>query len=77
MWVLVQTYLSMYSRLCILAMICRPWINAPSGFFFFYFLFLLMGMRWELAIIEDYMMVEYVDLQKAPIQDPSWKDDEL
>ena len=26
---------------------------------------LLMGMRWVLAIIEDYMMVEYVDLPKG------------
>ena len=39
---------------------------------------LLMCMRWVLAIIEDYMMVEYVDLpERAPIRDPSWKDDEL
>ena len=30
---------------------------------------LLMGMRWVLAIIEDYMMVEYVSLLKSSIID--------
>ena len=34
----------------------------PLSSYVFGWNFLLMGMRWVLAIIEDYMMVEYVEL---------------
>ena len=51
--------------------------NKPLSFYVSGWNVLLMCMRWVLAIIEDYMMVEYVDLPNAPIRDPSWKYDEL
>ena len=37
----------------------------PLSFYVYGWNFLLMGMRWVLTIIEDYMMVEYVDLPKG------------
>ena len=37
----------------------------PLSFYVSGWNFLLMCMRWVLAIIEDYMMVEYVDLPKS------------
>lgn len=37
----------------------------PLSFYVFGWNFLLMCMRWVLAIIEDYMMVDYVDLPKG------------
>ena len=50
----------------------------PPSFYVSGWNVLLMFMRWVLAIIEDYMMVEYVDLPKRlRSRDPSWKDDEL
>ena len=36
--------------------------NKPLSFYVFGWSVLLMCMRWVLAIIEDYMMVEYVEL---------------
>ena len=38
--------------------------NKPLSFYVSCWNVLLMCMRWVLAIIEDYMMVEYVDLPK-------------
>ena len=38
----------------------------PLSFYVSVWNVLLIGMRWLLAIIEDYMMVEYVDLLKRP-----------
>ena len=38
--------------------------HKPLSFCVFGWNILLMGTRWVLAIIEDYMMVEYVDLLK-------------
>ena len=37
----------------------------PLSFYVFSWNVFLMGTRWVLAIIEDYMMVEYVDLPKG------------
>ena len=37
----------------------------PLSFYVYSWNVLLMCMRWVLAIIEDYMMVEYVDLPKG------------
>ena len=49
----------------------------PQSFYVSDWNVLLMCMRWVLAIIEDYMMVDYVDLPKGSDTYPSWKDDEL